>query len=78
MPEELRPFQLQTATKQRICYGYNLAQGCSLATLGSPKQCTKGVHVCAKCHKENHSLVNLDAPVAARIWFHSFFMQAGL
>ncbi|CAJ1458379.1 unnamed protein product, partial [Effrenium voratum] len=27
MPEELRPFQLQTATKQRICYGYNLAQG---------------------------------------------------
>ncbi|CAJ1382659.1 unnamed protein product, partial [Effrenium voratum] len=27
MPEELRPYQLQTATKQRICYGYNLAQG---------------------------------------------------
>ena len=61
MPEELRPFQLQTATKQRICYGYNLAQGCSLATSGSPKQCTKGVHVCAKCHKENHSLVNCRA-----------------
>ena len=25
--EELRPYQLQTATKQRLCYRYNLAQG---------------------------------------------------
>ena len=57
-PEELGPRQLQTPTKQRICYEYNLARGYSSATSRNTKQCATGVHVCAKCHKEDHSLVN--------------------
>ena len=57
-PEEFGPRQLQTPTKQRICYEYNLARGCSSATSRNPKQRATGVHVCAKCHKEDHSLVD--------------------
>ena len=57
-PEEFGPRQLQTPTKQRICYEYNLARGYSSATSRNPKQCATGVCVCAKCHKEDHILDN--------------------
>ena len=43
------------------------------------KQCATGVHVCAKCHKEDHSLDNaLWRSDGRMMWFHNFFIQAGL
>ena len=36
---------------------YNMKDGCQLATSGKPAKCSRGLHLCACCHKAGHSLV---------------------
>lgn len=36
---------------------YNVKDGCQLATSGKPAECSRGLHLCACCHKAGHSLV---------------------
>ena len=56
-PDELKKYKMNY-THGRICWGYNLKDGCSLSTQkhdGKPHKCNKGYHVCANCHKPGHS-----------------------
>jgi hypothetical protein len=50
---------METVTKdgQNICWSYNLEGGCQAQLVGGskPAKCAKGLHVCAFCHKPNHS-----------------------
>ena len=55
-PEELRKYNMKVATGQ-ICWNYNLKDGCQLPTSGKPARCQRGLHICASCHKPNHSVV---------------------
>ena len=55
-PEELRKFTLRVEGKGNICWSYNLANGCSNSTTGTPAKCSRGLHVCAHCHKPGHSV----------------------
>ena len=57
-PEELKGFTLRLEGKGNICWGYNLANGCSNQATGSPARCNRGFHVCAHCHKPGHSVTN--------------------
>ena len=56
-PDELKKYKMNY-THGRICWGYNMKDGCSLSTQkqdGKPHKCNKGYHVCANCHKPGHS-----------------------
>ena len=57
-PEELKKFKMNYQ-HGRICWAFNLKDGCSLTTQkqqdGKPPKCGKGYHVCANCHKPGHS-----------------------
>ena len=56
-PDELKKYKMNY-THGRICWAYNLKDGCSLTTQktdGKPQKCSKGFHVCANCHKPGHS-----------------------
>ena len=56
-PDELKKYKMDY-THGRICWGFNMKDGCSLTTQkhdGKPSKCTKGYHVCANCHKPGHS-----------------------
>ena len=55
-PEELRKFTLRVEGKGNICWSYNLANGCGNSTTGTPAKCSRGLHVCAHCHKPGHSV----------------------
>lgn len=55
-PEELKNYTTRVAAGQ-ICWNYNLKDGCQLATTGKPPKCTRGLHLCACCHKGGHSAV---------------------
>ena len=55
-PEELRNYTTRVAAGQ-ICWNYNLKDGCQLSTSGKPPKCTRGLHMCACCHKVGHSAV---------------------
>ena len=55
-PEELKKYTLKVAAGQ-ICWNYNLKDGCQLPTNGKPAKCNRGLHICASCHKPNHSVV---------------------
>ena len=56
MPSGLREFASEDKQGLRICYAYNLAQGCQRQASGSPPQCDKGAHKCIKCHGMGHGL----------------------
>ena len=54
-PEELKKYKLNYA-HGRICWAFNMKDGCSLTTQkqdGKPNKC--GKDVCANCHKPGHS-----------------------
>ncbi len=56
-PDELKKYKMNY-THGRICWSFNLKDGCSLTTQkveGKPNKCNKGFHVCANCHKPGHS-----------------------
>ena len=57
VPRELVGKALETSDGRRICWPFNMSQGCKDAPPGG--QCSRGVHVCAEvgCQK-HHSLVN--------------------
>ena len=58
-PEELKRFKLDYE-HGRICWGFNLKDGCKGKTEKAgqkPAKCAKGYHVCANCHKAGHSVV---------------------
>ena len=57
-PEELKGFALRLEGKGNICWGYNLASGCSNQATGNPARCNRGFHVCAHCHKPGHSVTS--------------------
>ena len=62
-PDELKKFKMNYA-HGRICWGYNMKDGCSLSTQkqdGKPSKCNKGYHVCANCHKPGHSVATCRA-----------------
>ena len=56
MPSELREFPAEDKAGRRVCYAYNLAQGCSRATSGNPPACERGTHKCIKCGGMGHGL----------------------
>ena len=58
-PEELKEYKLNYV-HGRICWGFDLKDGCSLTTQkqdGKPIMCNKGYHVCANCHKPGRGMV---------------------
>ena len=58
-PQELKGFSQRDSNGSAICWAYNLKAGCKNEVSGG--RCKKGVHVCMKCHKNNHSLVTCRA-----------------
>ena len=57
-PAELKNYNLRLEGKGNICWNYNLSQGCSNSTTGTPAKCMRGFHVCAHCHKPGHSVTS--------------------
>ena len=56
-PDELKKYKMNY-THGRICWSFNLKDGCSLKTEkveNKGYKCSKGFHVCAACHKPGHS-----------------------
>lgn len=52
-PDEFKKDKMDYA-HGRICWGFNMKDGCSLSTQkqdGKPSKCNKGYHVCANCQK---------------------------
>ena len=56
-PEALANMETMTKDGQNICWSFNLEAGCQAALISGakPAKCAKGLHVCAFCHKPNHS-----------------------
>ena len=56
-PEVLAGMDTITKDGHNICWAYNMENGCQAATVSGakPPRCAKGLHVCAFCHKPNHS-----------------------
>ena len=59
VPEGLRGYSGINKHKKRVCYNYNMAQGCQNSTKKDGKfdACNRGLHQCIKCH-EAHSLMD--------------------
>ena len=56
-PDELKKYKMNY-THGRICWSFNLKDGCSLKTEkvdNKGYKCSKGFHVCVACHKPGHS-----------------------
>ncbi len=58
VPQNLKGFKGVNPSKQRVCYNYNLAHGCSNKTHVKDKitRCVKGNHQCTKCYGD-HALM---------------------
>ena len=56
-PEALAGMDTVTKDGSNVCWSYNLESGCqaTLISGAKPPKCAKGLHVCAFCHKPNHS-----------------------
>ena len=55
---------LKTRTERgNICWDYNLDDGCQNETRKADgiEQCSKGLHICAGCHKPGHAYPNCRA-----------------
>ena len=55
-PEELKKYDMKL-DNGRICWSYNLKDGCKAKTSGKPPKCQRGIHVCANCKKPGHSVL---------------------
>ena len=54
-PAELKDYKQRDDADRPICWCFNMKQGChEVVTNG---RCKKGMHVCMKCHRANHSLL---------------------
>ena len=54
-PAELKDYKQRDDKNRTICWAFNLAKGCQEQV--SQGRCKKGMHVCIKCGRNNHSLV---------------------
>ena len=56
-PEMLAGMETVTKEGMNICWSYNLESGCQSTVISGskPAKCAKGFHICAYCHKANHS-----------------------
>ena len=56
-PEALSNMETVTKDGQNVCWSFNLDSGCQGPLISGSKipKCAKGLHVCAFCHKPNHS-----------------------
>ena len=56
-PEALQGMDTVTKEGLNVCWSYNMEGGCqaTLVSGSKPPKCAKGLHVCAFCHKPNHS-----------------------
>ena len=56
-PEALANMETVTKDGQNVCWSFNLESGCQASLISGSKvaKCVKGLHVCAFCHKPNHS-----------------------
>ena len=56
-PDALATMETVTKDGQNVCWSYNLESGCQGPLIQGSKipKCAKGLHVCAYCHKPNHS-----------------------
>ena len=56
-PDALSSMETVTKDGQNVCWSFNLESGCQAALVPGSKiaKCAKGLHVCAYCHKPNHS-----------------------
>ena len=56
-PDALANMETVTKDGQNVCWSYNLESGCQGTLIPGSKipKCAKGLHVCAFCHKPNHS-----------------------
>ena len=56
-PEILSGMETVTKDGQNICWSFNMESGCQATIISGskPAKCPKGMHVCAFCHKPNHS-----------------------
>ena len=52
LPKGLHGYSGWNKQKQRICYNYNMAHGCSNSVTkdGNLDKCNRGTHQCIKCH----------------------------
>ena len=56
-PEILAGMETITKDGQNVCWSFNMESGCQATLVSGSKiaKCAKGLHVCAFCHKPNHS-----------------------
>jgi len=56
-PEVLAGMETVTKDGQNVCWSFNMESGCQATLISGSKiaKCAKGLHVCAFCHKANHS-----------------------
>ena len=56
-PDALTGMETITKDGQNVCWSFNMESGCQAALVAGSKiaRCAKGLHVCAYCHKANHS-----------------------
>ena len=56
-PEVLAGMETITKDGQNVCWSFNMESGCQASLVAGSKvaRCAKGLHVCAYCHKANHS-----------------------
>ena len=56
-PDVLAGMETVTKDGQNICWSFNMESGCQATIISGskPSKCPKGLHVCAFCHKPNHS-----------------------
>ena len=54
-PPELKQYSQKDKNGTAICWAYNQKSGCANEVTNG--RCKKGVHICMKCHRNNHSVV---------------------
>eukprot|EP00435_Cladocopium_sp_Y103_P069652 s1948_g33.t1 len=54
-PDELKGYDQFDDKRNPICWAFNMSKGCSEETKDG--RCRKGMHVCIRCKRNNHSLV---------------------
>lgn len=58
-PAELKEFKQTDDEGRPICWAFNTKAGCKEAVSGG--KCKKGVHICIKCRRSNHSFITCRA-----------------
>lgn len=54
-PAELKEYKQTDDQGRAICWAYNMKNGCKESV--NQGRCKKGMHICIKCNRANHSVV---------------------